>query len=84
MGLSYSIAFHRIYPRLAAALDIPLVPFLLSGVVLNPALNGGDGVHPNAEGARRIAATVWRYLEPMLGGEGQRSRAWPRRLARTP
>ena len=66
-GLDYSIAFHQVYPRLASAFDVPLVPFLLSGVALNRDLNGRDGVHPNAAGARRIADTVWPHLAPLLG-----------------
>jgi acyl-CoA thioesterase I len=63
---NYSVAFHRIYPRLAAKYNVPLVPFLLQGVALNPDLNGGDQIHPNAAGARIIADTVWPYLEPLL------------------
>jgi acyl-CoA thioesterase-1 len=62
----YSVAFHRLYPRLAAKYNVPLVPFLLAGVALNPDLNGSDGIHPNAAGAQRIAETVWPYLEPLL------------------
>jgi acyl-CoA thioesterase-1 len=65
-GFDYSIQFHQIFPRLAAQHGIPLVPFLLAGVVFDPDLNGPDLVHPNAAGARRIAATVWPYLEPLL------------------
>lgn len=65
-GLEYTLAFHRIFPRLAAKHDVPLVPFLLEGVVLNPSLNGDDLIHPNASGARRIADTVWPYLRPLL------------------
>jgi acyl-CoA thioesterase I len=65
-GFDYSIQFHLVFPRLAAEHDIPLVPFLLTGVVLNPDMNGPDGVHPNAAGARRIADTVWPYLEPLV------------------
>lgn len=63
---NYALAFHRIYPRLAAKYNVPLVPFLLEGVALNPDLNGDDHIHPNAAGARIIADTVWPYLEPLL------------------
>jgi acyl-CoA thioesterase-1 len=65
-GFDYSIQFHLVFTRLAAQHDIPLVPFLLAGVLLNPDMNGPDGVHPNAAGARRIASTVWPYLEPLV------------------
>lgn len=65
-GWNYSVEFHRLFPRLAARYDVPLVPFLLDTVALNPELNGDDGIHPNAAGANVIAVTVWRYLEPLL------------------
>jgi len=65
-GFSYSIDYHGIFPRVAARYRLALVPFLLEGVVLNPDLNGADEVHPNAAGARRIADTVWPYLEPLV------------------
>ena len=65
-GLDYSLAFHFVFPRVASARAVPLVPFLLAGVALVPELNGFDGVHPNAAGAQRIADTVWPYLQPLL------------------
>jgi acyl-CoA thioesterase-1 len=65
-GLDYSFAFHFVFPRVANARRVPLVPFLLTGVALVPELNAPDGLHPNAAGAQRIADTVWPYLEPLL------------------
>jgi acyl-CoA thioesterase I len=65
-GWAYVVAFHNLFPRLAQQHNVPLVPFLLSGVALIPEMNEPDGVHPNAAGARRIAQNVWRYLNPML------------------
>jgi acyl-CoA thioesterase I len=64
-GWDYTVDFHQVFPRLARKYDLPLVPFLLEGVVLNPDLNGDDEIHPNAAGAERIAETVWPYLQPM-------------------
>ena len=68
-GWDYTLAFHAIYPNLAGRHDLPLVPFLLTGVFGNPDLNQSDLVHPNAAGARRIAETVWPYLEPLVRAE---------------
>lgn len=65
-GWNYSVEFHRIFPRVAAKYTVPLVPFLLAGVALNPDLNGDDEIHPNAAGARMIADTVWPFLEPLV------------------
>jgi acyl-CoA thioesterase-1 len=66
-GWNYTVDFHRLFPRLAQKYSVPLVPFLLDGVALNPDMNGEDEIHPNAAGAKRIAETVWPYLEPLIG-----------------
>ena len=42
------------------------IPFLLSGVGGNANLMLRDGLHPNAEGARHIEATVMKTLAPLL------------------
>jgi acyl-CoA thioesterase-1 len=65
-GFNYTVDFHRLFPRLAQKYNVALVPFLLEGVVLNPDLNGNDEIHPNAAGARRIADTVWPFLQPLV------------------
>jgi acyl-CoA thioesterase-1 len=65
-GIQYSFDFHEIYPALATKHNMPLVPFLLAGVIGNPSMNQPDGIHPNAAGARRIADNVWAHLLPLL------------------
>jgi acyl-CoA thioesterase I len=65
-GWTYTLDFHRLFPRVADRYRVPLVPFLLAGVALDPEMNGEDGFHPNSAGARRIAETVWPYLEPLV------------------
>lgn len=67
MGSLYTSAFRRVFPDLAAANDAVLIPFLLEGVAGKPELNQSDGIHPTAEGHRRIAAVVWEVLGPLLG-----------------
>jgi len=70
----YRQAFAAVYPELARAYDLPLVPFLLEGVGGVPAMNVADGIHPNVEGHRRVAEVVWPVLEPVLRSAAARSR----------
>ena len=65
-GQDYVRDFEAIFPRVAEELGVPLLPFLLEGVAADPALNQSDGIHPNAEGSRRVAETVADFLEPLL------------------
>lgn len=65
-GEDYVGSFEAVYPRLAADLGVALVPFLLEGVAGRPELNFADGIHPNAEGQRRVAAHVLPYVEKAL------------------
>jgi len=67
-GPEYTRAFGDLYPALAAELGVPLVPFLLEGVGGRPELNLPDGIHPTAEGHRRMAETVQPYLVDLLAG----------------
>jgi acyl-CoA thioesterase-1 len=67
-GRAYTQAFQEVYRDVARRNNAALVPFLLEGVGGIPNLNQPDGIHPTAEGQRRIAATVWRVLEPVLRG----------------
>jgi acyl-CoA thioesterase-1 len=64
-GQEYTVKFRQVYRDLARAHNVSLVPFLLDGVAGQARLNQADGIHPNAEGARLIAETVWRALQPM-------------------
>ena len=65
-GDDYARAFAAVYPAVAKATGVPLAPFLLDGVAGDPRLNQADGIHPTAEGQRRIADLLWPYLEPLL------------------
>ncbi|MEM9106302.1 MAG: arylesterase [Pseudomonadota bacterium] len=59
MGDSYAEQFNKIYPELSAEHDVPLYPFFLDGVALQPELDIGDGMHPNAKG---VSVMVTRFL----------------------
>jgi len=65
-GWQYTIDFHNLFPGLAAKYKVPLVPFMLNGVLGNPDLMASDGIHPNAAGARAIAGNIWPYLHAMV------------------
>lgn len=67
-GLGYSARFEEVFPTVASDLDVPLVPFLLEDVAAKPALNLADRIHPNARGHRRIAATIYPYIEDLVDG----------------
>ena len=68
LGEAYTTAFRTAFPTLAEKNRIPLIPFLLEGVGGVADLNQPDRIHPNAEGHRVIAETVWRVLKPILEG----------------
>ena len=65
-GADYTQRFREAFPELAKKHQIALIPFLLKGVALRPALNQPDGIHPTAEGARIVAENVWEVLQPLL------------------
>src|SRR5262245_50395637 len=65
-GESYRKAVHEAYPSLAKTNDVPLIPFVLDGVAGVETLNQPDGIHPNAEGAKILAETIYRHLRPLL------------------
>ncbi len=66
LGRDYTARFHSAYPRAAKQTGVPLLPFLLQGVAGDAQLNQADGIHPNIEGSKRVAATMWAALLPLL------------------
>jgi acyl-CoA thioesterase-1 len=66
MGAEYTGTYRAVFPRVAEATGAILVPFPLAEVALTPALNQGDGVHPNAAGVEKMADAMWPHLEPVL------------------
>ena len=69
MGDAYTGRFRRAFRRVADDTGAAFVPFLLEGVAGAPELNQADGIHPTAEGHRRMARTVWPVLEEVLRRE---------------
>jgi acyl-CoA thioesterase-1 len=65
-GAEYGRASMEIFPALAKEYDLTMIPFFLDRVAGIENLNQADGIHPNPEGTRIVAATVYQYLKPML------------------
>ena len=65
-GPQYREGLRGMYRDLAAEFNLPLVPFLLDGVALDPALMQDDGLHPKSEGEPKVLDNVWPVLEPAL------------------
>ncbi len=66
LGPAYQKKFRNIYATVARKTGVRLLPFLLEGVGGHPELNQDDGIHPTAEGARRVGANVFKSLRPVL------------------
>ena len=56
------------YRDLSEEFNVPLVPFLLEGVALDPALMQDDGLHPVAAAQPKLLENVWPALEKELSG----------------
>jgi acyl-CoA thioesterase-1 len=65
-GAQYRDGLRAMYRDLAQEFNLPLVPFLLAGVALDPDLMQDDGLHPKAEGQPKVLDNVWPVLEPAL------------------
>lgn len=61
-GREYTRKFEQTFPALSQKYDLTLIPFLLKGVAGRPDLNQADGIHPNADGHKIIAQTVFELL----------------------
>lgn len=58
LGQDYGKVFDAIYPELAKKHGVPLYPFFLDGVAMDPKLNQEDGMHPTAEGVAIIVSRI--------------------------
>lgn len=66
LGASYVTRFRGIFPAVARADTVALLPFILDGVAAIDSLNQRDGIHPNEAGARIVAENIWSALRPLL------------------
>lgn len=66
LGEAYEKEFSAVFTRLAERHDVLFYPFYLEGVAGDPDLNLPDGIHPNEEGARRIAENMYPHVVKLV------------------
>ena len=65
-GPQYRDGLRAMYRDVAKEFNVPLVPFLLEGVALDPALMQDDGLHPKEAAQAKVLETVWAVLKGVL------------------
>lgn len=65
-GARYLRQFEQIFPELAQANDLPLLPFFMDDIALRPELMMNDGIHPTPTAQPQIRDKVARFMEPLL------------------
>jgi len=71
-GEDYRGGFEEIFTHLLSEYRgrIALMPFLLDGVAGVPSLNQADGIHPNVDGARKVAENMYPLLRSIVDSLG--------------
>src|SRR5215213_11488025 len=65
-GADYQREVHEAFQSLAREHKLTLIPFFFDSVAGIEALNQPDGIHPNTQGSRIVAETVYQALRPLL------------------
>lgn len=65
-GARYLRQFEQIFPELAQANDLPLLPFFMDDIALRPELMMNDGIHPTPAAQPQIRDKVAHFMEPLL------------------
>jgi acyl-CoA thioesterase I len=68
-GADYQRDVQAAFQTLAREQGVTLIPFFLDRVAGVEPLNQADGIHPNAEGTKIVAETVYQSLRPLLEKE---------------
>lgn len=65
-GPRYTQQFREMYPALAKAAGVAIVPAFLAGVGTRRELMQDDGIHPNSLAQPELADTAWPVIAPLL------------------
>jgi len=66
-GPQYTEEFLDAFRRVSADMDVPLTPFVLEDIALEPGMMQDDGIHPTALAQPLILDKLWPWIEPLLG-----------------
>ena len=82
-GPEYARSFDGLFKTIADRYDVPFYTFFLDGVAQDPALNQGDGIHPNPKGVDVIVERILPFVTKNLDDFASSAHAPPiRRPAR--
>jgi len=65
-GPRYERDFNKMFDQVAKESSVPYKKFFISTVAGNSKLNLSDGIHPNREGQKVLAADLVNFLRPQL------------------
>jgi acyl-CoA thioesterase-1 len=74
LGPDYTKQFAAVYPAVAQEQKITLIPFILEQVAGTPSLNLPDFIHPNPEGHKIVAQTVYPHVLKAIQGRNRDSK----------
>jgi acyl-CoA thioesterase-1 len=70
-GTEYRREVEKAFQTLASEHEVIFIPFFLDRVAGIESLNQPDGIHPNREGTRIVAETIYQKLRPLLEQQKQ-------------
>lgn len=65
-GPVYAQKFQTAFRSVADARSVPLTPFVLDGIALEPGMMQEDGIHPTAAAQPTILDNLWPWIVPLL------------------
>jgi acyl-CoA thioesterase-1 len=66
LGAAYGAEFRAVFAHLSQRPGLIFDAFFLQGVAGDARLNQADGIHPNAEGVRRLVARITPLIERLI------------------
>lgn len=65
-GPVYAEKFQSAFRSVSDERGVPLTPFILDGIALEPGMMQEDGIHPTAKAQPGILENMWPWIEPLL------------------